>query len=188
MKTLNLTIPRAFACAGILLALTMPCSLLSQSKASVELQKSAQVFVQGFYDWYMPIAQKNNSRPAFNVVLENKPHLLSPGLFRALEKDSEAATKSSDLVGLDFDPFLNSQDPGDPPDHYAVGKVVRKRDSYSVEVFAVHSGEKGKSPVVLPEIERRNKRWVFANFYYPRSGDLLSTLRLLAKNRRGPAK
>lgn len=140
----------------MLLALTMPYSVPSQSKPSVETQRSAQVFVQGFYDWYIPIAQKNDSGPAFNVVLKNRAYLLSPELFRALEKDSEASAKSTDLVGLDFDPFLNSQDPGDPGDHYEVGKAVRKRDGYSVKVFTVGLGKKGKSAIVLPEIEGRN--------------------------------
>lgn len=190
MKTLNLTIFRGFTFAWILLALTMPCSVLSQPKPSVETQRSAQAFVQGFYDWYIPIAQTNNSRPPFNIVLQNKPYLLSPELFRALEKDSEASAKSTDLVGLDFDPFLNSQDPGDPGDRYEVGEAVRKRDGYSVKVFPVPvgSGTKGKSPIVLPEIKSRNGKWEFANFYYPGSGDLLSTLKRLAKNRERSAK
>lgn len=187
MKTL-VTALKGFTFAWLFLALTVPCRVLSQSKPSVATERSAQAFVQGFYDWYIPIAQKNNSRPAFNVVLKDRAYFLSPKLFLALEKDSEASAKSTDLVGLDFDPFLNSQDPGDPGDHYEVGEAVRKRDGYSVTVFPIASGTKGKSPIVLPEIQGRNGRWVFANFYYPGTGDLLSTLKRLAKDRERSAK
>lgn len=175
---------------GFVLVVLLPFwPILGQSRAAIKTRSPAQNFVQKFYDWYMPIVQRPRASSAFDIV-RDRPYLFSPRLFRALKQDSDAQAKSDELVGLDFDPFLNTQDPGDPGDHYEVGKVEREGDTYSVEVFGGFSGEKSDKPEVLAKVARRNGRWVFVNFYYldPPADDLLSVLRRLAKDRQRPVK
>ncbi len=141
-----------------------------------------------FYDWYVPLALGDDSIPAFNFALQRRGALFSPELFRALKQDSEASAKANGyIVGLDFDPFLNSQD---PDDRYEVGKVTHEEDSYSVEVFGIQSGKKNEKPSVFAVVTRRNGRWLFVNFRYPNSSavDLLSVLRRLAQDREKPTK
>lgn len=66
--------------------------------------------------------------------------MFSPELFHALCEDSETSKKAKgEIVGLDFDPFLNSQD---PHARYEVGNVVPAGDSYRVEVLGVSAGRK----------------------------------------------
>jgi len=100
----------------------------------------------------------------------------------ALEADSAAqANALGEIVGLDFDPFLNTQD---PYDRYAVGKVTRKGQRCLVDVYGVHSGKRSDRPDVVPELVRRHGSWVFMNFHYPRERtDLLSILKRLRQKR-----
>jgi hypothetical protein len=91
--------------AGILSAQVAP-----QSQESLSCQR----FAQQFYDWYVPFTQKQLSGPASDVALQRKPTVFSLNLLHALRTDSEAQTRAKgELVGLDFDPFLGSQDPAD---------------------------------------------------------------------------
>lgn len=166
----------------------MSCSAFGQSNASSQTQASPQTFAQRFYDWYMPIVQRSEPGSAFDVV-KDRPYLFSPELFHALKEDSEAQAKSDELVGLDFDPFLSTQDPGDPGDRYEVGKVTHKGNIYSVKVFSVFSGEKSQKPIVLPQIACEARKCVFVNFYYPNARtDLLHLLKRLAEERQGAAR
>lgn len=170
--------------------LVTPCVVRAQSNVPPNNDESARNFVRQFYDWYVPVANKDNPGPASDVALKYKSYVFSPVLFRALKEDSEASAKAKgDLVGLDFDPFLYSQD---PDDRYGVGNATRDGGSYRVEVFGISSGKRRETPQVVAEVARRNGRWVFLNFYYVdsggKSGDLLSELRQLAKDRQGLAK
>lgn len=65
----------------------------------------AGAFVQSFYDWYVKAEIDSDA------ALKKKPAYFSPELTKALKADAVAAAKSpGDIVGLDFDPFLNAQD------------------------------------------------------------------------------
>lgn len=188
MKPYSSLISKQFVLACFFFLLIAPESLCAQAKNRTDLQKSARDFVRQFYDWYVPIALEDHPGPASDLALKDRGAVFTSELSRALKRDSDASAKANGyIVGLDFDPFLNSQD---PDDRYEVGKVTRQDDSYSVEVFGVSSGKREETPTVRPELIRRNGRWVFANFYYPGShgGDLLSVLRRLAKERQRPAK
>jgi hypothetical protein len=90
----------------------LPCSAVPQQKInSSDVRKSLQRFVQDFYDWYVPKAFGDHTGPAWDFALKYRKQAFSSELFRALQEDSDAQAKATDLVGLDFDPFLNSQDP-----------------------------------------------------------------------------
>ncbi|SRR5487761_48224 len=139
-------------------------------------------FVQGFYNWYVPEAVKTQQEPVWNVALKYKRSAFSPALFRALKEDSEAQAKASgEIVGLDFDPFLNTQD---PCDRYEVGTATPQEAGYRIEIYGVCSGKRNAKPDVIAELARRDSSWVFTNFRYPAIGrDLLSTLKTLQEQR-----
>jgi hypothetical protein len=143
---------------------------------------AARAFVQGFYNWYVPKALNPGNDPVWESMFKARKPVLSGDLMRALSEDDKAARGSPDeVVGLDFDPFLNSQDPGQ---RYVAGNVVAKNGDYFVEVRAVQSGKMSKTPDVIAELVKSKGDWMFVNFQYPGNGDLLSTLKSLAAERR----
>jgi hypothetical protein len=150
-------------------------------------------FVRQFYAWYVPRTQSENSIPAYEFALQHKKAVFTPILYSALKDDFEAAAKVSDeIVGLDFDPFLNTQE---PCERYTVGKTIRNGDSYWVEVYGICAGKKNGKPDVWPEVVHVNGHWLFANFHYehqageyPNSADLLGILKLLREDREKPRK
>lgn len=160
------------------------CILLYSSKGQTttpDISKYPERFVQQFYDWYVPIALADSDGPAFVRALKQKGSNFTFELFRALKDDADAQAHAEDIVGLDFDPFLDSQD---PCERYEVGDVVHLGNLYKVQVFSVCSGIKGKKPDVIAEVVSKNGSWVFTNFRYPNiHSDLFSILRSLRKNR-----
>lgn len=143
---------------------------------------SCQRFAQDFYDWYVPFTQKQLHMPASNVPLQRRPTLFSPELLHALRIDSEAQARAKgELVGLDFDPFLGSQDPAD---HYDARHATAKDRTCSVEVWRASptdTAAKLNKPEAVAQLEQHNGRWQFVNFSYPIGGPDL--LRLLANLR-----
>lgn len=72
-------------------------------------------------------------------------------------------------AGIDFDPILNSQDPGD---RYSVRRIRVKNGRYFADVYGYWSGavEKQTSKAdVVAELAREGERWEFVNFHYPDS-------------------
>lgn len=176
MKLLKLVV-----CA---LLLAFPCSPQAYATGG-QGQESLRNFVQGFYDWYVPKALSNNSGPAWNVALKAKGGYFSRELDLRLQEDSDAQAKSDgDIVGLDFDPFLNSQD---PEGGYRVGVIKQKRGGYWVNIDDNLPGEKGGKVVVVAELAYKDGQWQFVNFHYPNGYDLLSVLKALRENRGGPS-
>jgi hypothetical protein len=156
-------------------------------------EPSCREFVQQFYDWYVSRAalhlKSRLAGPPSNDVLQFRPQVLSAELALALREDTEAQAKvKDDLVGLDFDPFLNSQD------------VILKFEVASVRVKdgrcnAVVNGIEGgkKQELVMPELTASGGTWVFVNFHYGKSEysqdeNLLSTLKQLSDERKKPGK
>jgi hypothetical protein len=114
--------------------------------------------------------------------------MFSAKLFRALKADREAQANSGEIVGLDFDPFIGSQDPGDPGDRYEVRRVSRQGNRCSAEVWFSSRANKREisgSPEVVAELALENGKWRFVNFGYPSlNADLLSVLQALREDRR----
>ena len=163
------------ACFGIsLLVVAVSCSSSKDAGAAK--------FVQDFYDWYVPIALAQKDGPASNAVLKRNPPVLAPELLKELEQDSEAQAKSQEIVGLDFDPFLNSQD---PCERYVVGDVKEASGKFLVNVHSVCSGKKSEEPAVVAETSQENGSWLFVNFR-PGKGegdDLHTILKQLERDR-----
>jgi len=115
---------------------------------------------------------------------------LALDFFGRSEPDNEAQERAKgELVGLDFDPFVGSQDPAD---HYEAGKSHLEGNRCSVEVWSASrndAAEKSDKPDVVAVLAQESGRWRFVNFKYPQlNSDLLSELAELAKERSKPAK
>lgn len=166
-----------------LVPIALACSHQEQAVARGEQSSETPArFVQSFYDWYTPIATTEDEVPGWISALQSKRDFFTPELAQALEADREAQVRAEDeIVGLDADPFLNSQD---PCTRYEVGKVSRKGESYWVDVHGECSGERGGTPDVVAEVVLKSGSWVFVNFHYPREqSDLLALLRRLRLER-----
>jgi len=166
-------------------------AFLFEPQAHVESKgqtaEAARDFVQGFYSWYVPEALKTQEEPVWNVALKYKRTVFSPALFRALKEDSEAQARASgEIVGLDFDPFLNTQD---PCDRYEVRTITPQEGGYRVDIYGVCSGKRNVKPDVVAKLAHQDGSWAFTNFLYPAiHRDLLGTLRTLRKKRQKPSR
>jgi hypothetical protein len=127
-------------------------------------EESCRAFVQKFYDWYWNQFADRAADPKFDLhqlhwyddALQLKPAVLSPELVRLIGKD-EAASKAAggDIVNLDFDPFLASQD--------AQGKYEVQNAVVRGNVCDVTMKARGN---VRPELRKSSDGWMFVNFHY----------------------
>jgi hypothetical protein len=166
------------------MALALAVVLASAVPARAEspaTEGSVRRFVQEFYDWYAPLAVQKTETPAFEAALKQRPSAFRAQLVRALQEDVEAQAKvTDDIVGIDWDPFLSTQDPGA---HYVVGRVSRERQTYRVEVHAIQAGKTRPKPDVIAEVADREGQWQFVDFHSPDGDGLLSALAKLKKSR-----
>jgi len=157
---------------GWLLVAALPCSLQAGEPAL-----SVHDFVQEFYNWYAPKTLQHNPGRTWDIAVKEKSAVFSPELLRALKEDSLASDKSSgDIVGLDFDPFLYSQDPAP---RYEIGRITAKGAGWLVEVHAL----KSRKPAIVAELSPANGRWQFVNFHYEENQDLVAILKTLRQER-----
>jgi len=170
-----------FVCFMLIIS---PSLLPAQSNDSVSLEANARKFVQNFYDTYVPKARASSSSPAWKFVVDHMSASVDAGLLEALKSDMAAQAQSSgdDIAGLDFDPFLDTQDPAE---RYEVSSVGRKDAKYLAYVYCVTSGRRSEKPCVVPELVHDNGRWRFVNFDYPEGGDLRTVLEALKADREG---
>jgi len=185
--------------AILFLVFAVPCSLHAQAKpaslASSQNDASCRAFVQEFYNWYVKAINKEHHLDGTEMISKYRKSSFDPELLRQLNVDLAAAKRNKDeIVGLDFDPFVNAQEFAGT---YTARNVTRKGDNYFIDVYgdwgkdAAADAKKAKKPVlpdVVPELAFRNGAWVFINFHYP-SGekpedkDLLATLKYLREER-----
>jgi hypothetical protein len=185
--------------SGTLIALILCffglAALQAQTPTTSSKSEDCGHFVQQFYNWYVAtetaLMKRNGLGSALEVTLKEKESSLSPELVKGLKEDLAASEKlPGEIVGLDFDPFLNAQDIAE---RYVVGNVTPKGDHYWVEVFGVWNGEKNSNPDVVPELAIENGHWIFTNFHYgktdiPANENLISVLEALKKDRQKAVK
>src|SRR5947208_1005082 len=113
------------------LCLVLTATLIAlPAHAASDQKTSCRRFVGEFYAWYL--AHSNGD--VLSKAIKQKRANFSRELLRALEEDRKAAEKSpNEIVGLDFDPVLNSQDFAEK---YVPGKVTQKGDRFFVEVHS----------------------------------------------------
>lgn len=141
----------------------------AQQVDSNSMQSSCHIFVQQFYDWYLPNttvkAEKANGL-ALDFALSKRLSAFDPELVRQLRHGEEEAKREGEPF-LDFDPVLNSQD---PDYHYEVREVTVKDNKCSANVYAIsrwHMPEKR----VIAELSHDDHGWHFQDFRYPDSED-----------------
>jgi hypothetical protein len=181
-----LRVTHMMKCSAVCLGLLFSGLCLAQAAPHSLESSSCQLFAQQFYDWYVPIAQKPLDGPASDVALQRRAVVFSPQLLHALRMDSEAqALAKGDIVGLDFDPFLGSQDPAD---HYEARQATVKNGTCSVGVWRASptdTSAKMDGPEAVAQLKQQNGSWRFVNFTYSVGGpDLIHLLANLRQERR----
>ncbi len=137
----------------------------------------ARGFVDNFYAWQTTLASKPVDEEYLALTLHRER--FSNALWRALKDDWLAESKSNLLVGLDFDPFFNSQV---TPTHYRVGKVEPKGQNWLVHVTCTYAGTSATSSATA-EVAKIEGKWRLANLRYDREDNLLGILGALEKER-----
>ena len=170
----------AFLTLSVLLAGFSLNAAHAQTPASDE--SSCRQYVQRFYNWY----SRQTGDPS-EKALVCKDYSFSPDLAAKLREDRAASAKNpNEVVGLDFDPFVNSQEQAQ---RFEVGKISQKNGSYLADVYGYWDGKKSSKPDVVPELVLKSGGWQFVNFHYQASNDptqenLLSVLKALSDGRK----
>jgi hypothetical protein len=167
------------AAIGYALLLVLNISWVQASDASLT---AGREFVQKFYETYVPKALAGQPDPPWRLAVDKMRADFDDELVKALTDDlaAQAQAKGDDIVGLDFDPFLDTQDPAQ---RYEVGAARQEGKDYLVDVYPVMSGKRAEKPGVIPELAYENGHWRFVNFRYPEGGDLLTLLKLMKADR-----
>jgi len=182
---------KPLAACTLLLLLAAAAFPSPQLQPQTDLEKSCRDYVQSFYSWYLPKALDVNETHAIDEALRSKVFGFSPELFKLLQEDAESQAKyPGEIVGLEFDPFLSSQDPSE---RFVVTDVGHKGGTYFVEVNGISST--GKKEKVIAELTRKKDQWLFVNFHYPKfehanakDADLITILKHLRELRQARPK
>lgn len=143
---------------------------------------AARLFVERFLARYNGQFEENPERPADWNPLTLVERSLTPDLVRALEDDRTAAAANQDeIVGLDFDPFTNSQDPCET---YEAGRTAQRADTVMVEIVGRCHGQNPLIPDAVYLLVRRGNDFAIADIVYPQGGSLHGVLRELARMRK----
>jgi hypothetical protein len=168
---------------GLICGLLLALQLSSARASDASLEASARDFVQQFYDSYVPKAAAEKRGPAWRFAIDDMSARFDGELLEALKDDAAAEAQSGDESdGLDFDPFMNSQDPAE---RYEVGSVSQDGPTFLANVYAVASGKRSAEPSVIAALAHKDGHWLFVNFRYPGNDDLLTILRVLKEGRKG---
>ena len=160
-----------FCCLLVLLM----CPLTLQAQNFHYVGSSSREFVERFYKWYVPLALNDQINRSWDAALKLTPPPFRPELTKLLRDDSVAQAKCKELVGLDFDPFLYTQDPAQA---YVVGKIAHSGPDYRAEIYSVNRGIQSNEPGLIAEFIQEEGHWFFVNFYYlSPKGDLLTVLK-----------
>jgi len=144
------------------------CILFSSCKKGKNYN-SCQNFVQNFYDWYVPATLDESGILASNVAIKEKEYKFDPILLGLLKEESKKHfKKNGDISGLDFDPFLATQD---PYPKYNVLKATIKNDICFAEIEAMSLSGVWKGVSVVVELKFNEGEWRFKNFHYGRTKD-----------------
>jgi hypothetical protein len=153
--------------AVLLLTAVPVLAARAQSRAgALAAADTARRMVQRFYDWYLPLTEDaDGDGSAWMRAVRERGSLFAREIVDGLRADSAAAADDDgEIAGLDGDPFLDAQD---PCDSYQVRRVRADGDAFLVEVLGEGGCETHGGPDVIVVVERRDGRWVFADFRYP---------------------
>jgi hypothetical protein len=168
-----MTVSMRWACCFLAL-IVFPQLSGAQMNAGESASVTPRKFVEEFYGWYVPLALNDHVSRAWEAAVREKPSAFGSQLAQLIRDDSEAQSKCEELVGLDWDPFLRSQDPAE---HYEVGTISQTAQRYRAEIYSVESGKRSVQPQVVAEFSKQNGRWFFTNFYYLDRSNLVKILK-----------
>lgn len=138
---------------------------------------SARAFASTFYDWYFSnVAAK--SLP-WSTALEQAPQSFKPTLLKSLADDAAAQAAADEIVGVDFDPFLNAQDPADS---YSIGSATEQNGQCIIQVLG-KIGSHAPTVNLTAVVTGTPGHWQFENFRYGSAGDLVTILNRLKAER-----
>lgn len=143
---------------------------------------SCREFTDAFLAWYVPLALRDSKEPASILAIRQRPSIFSDKIRESLAEDRKAQEQSKDgIVGIDFDPFLASQDPAEK---YSTLKVTVDEGKCLADIKAADAVDRYWD--VRTEAKRTGGAWRFTNFHYNTDvlpNDLLSILRDLKRGR-----
>jgi hypothetical protein len=147
--------------------------------------QTCQKFAQDFYSWYLPFLVKHGYGVTLKTIIKKKQDLFDGPLLQMLLEDHEAQSKfMGDLVGIDWDPFLNTQDPAQK---YTVQNTSVLHDNCDAETWSGRTlATKDPKPDVIAKLKWVDGGWKFVNFDDPTkksSIDLISALEEMRRAR-----
>src|ERR1700761_2569522 len=115
----------------------------NQSKPSPGSDASCQAFAQSFFDWYCDQIRdlRTVNMPA---LIRAKRDLFTTEFYSYLRAEADAQAKSTEVVDIDMDYFLVSQD---PCGKYLAQAPVQEGRVYSVEMRGVCVNGEGDQSV-----------------------------------------
>lgn len=138
-------------------ATLQPVPQVAQTNVSNSDEQSCRTFVQAFYDWYVA----NDDKDRFTASLRPRRSAFEPKLWNMLVAENEAQSHADEIVGLDFDPILASQDPSSK---FRVESVSSNEGHCETVVRGVEQGTKRER--VTPELRIVHGNWIFVDFHY----------------------
>lgn len=106
---------------------------------------TAATATQAFYFWYVALPESRNGQPGWAMALDRKPPVLSARLRRALAADLASKARASGMIeGIDFDPFLDGQD---PCLRFAIGKTRSEGAHELVQVVPTCDAASRRKPI-----------------------------------------
>lgn len=169
---------------AVLFAVALPVgaqqSAPAQPAGSAEAKRFVEVFIERYYGQFKEDANRPENWDPVAIVRR----ALTRELAEALAADRAAAVANQEeIVGLDFDPFSNSQDPCET---YKTGRVAQRADTLMVELLGECHGQIPLIPDAVYLLVRVNRELAIADIAYPQGGSLRNVLRQLDEMRRRP--
>ncbi len=147
-------------------------------------QRAAMTFAEQLLERYLGDVDQTVERPAGWSPLQEIERDLTPQLATALKADREASANSDEeVVGLDFDPFVNAQDICGP---YQARGAVLFDGNMDVVIYNGCGWGHPFVPDVVYVLQRRDDRWLLADIRYPGGPTLLQMLEYNAEQRNRP--
>jgi hypothetical protein len=172
-----------FVVAALLLAARVAAqqsSPAADQPGHLEARRFVELFLQRYHAQFNETAE----RPADWDPTTLVQRALTPELARALAADRAAQmANDEENVGLDFDPFSNSQDPCET---YKAGRTAQRADTLMVEILGECHGQIPLIPDAVYMLLRRGREFAIADIVYPQGASLRGVLRELDEMRKRP--
>ncbi len=139
-------------------------------------RREAVDLVQKFYTGYAEKANRADaSEPAWTDVARTRPEDLDSTFLRLLLRDAEERSKGrkGEISGIDWDPFLNSQD---PCSRYTADSLAIRQAQFRVRVTEVCEADRPARRFEMV-LELRSRKWAIVTVQDSAGYDAVSTLK-----------